>query len=230
MATDTFNTFSNDELKRIEASLPNGVDHRRRQRLPRVMQEWARTDLREHLSRESQATRRARRQQVQAVERCTRDLLQSIEALDPTGQFSIVHEMAGEQPRRTELEQWNQEFDSAMALLYRLVDSHPSAIWASSRGQPRNISAYLIIKDIAAIYEWATGSKASRRFDAYKDEDQEGPFWQFASAIWLAIYGTDHGVHAAFKNWAAARRRFGEQSALISNIAMRHPSWGLFEP
>ena len=231
MATDTFTTFNKVDLKRIRATLPNGVDHRRLERLSSVLQEWAHTELREHLSRESQATRRARCQQVQAVEGCARDLLQSIEALDPQGRFSIVQQMVGQRPTRAELEQQKQDLDSAMALLNRLVNSQPSAIWASGRGQPRNITAYLIMKDIAAIYEWATGSKASRRYDPYKDEDQEsGPFWQFASAVWSAIHGTKDGLSAAIKNWASYRARFGEKSALIANIAMRHPSWGLFEP
>jgi hypothetical protein len=231
MATDTFTTFNNVDLKRIAASLPDGVDQARRDRLPSILEEWARTDLQENLSRESQATRRERRRRLQVVEGRARDLLQSIEALDPAGRFSIVYQMVGERPSQAELEQQKQSLDTAMALLNRLVESQPSAIWASGRGQPRNITAYLILKDIAAIYEWATGSKASRRYDPYKDEDQEsGPFWTFAKAIWLAIHGTEDGLSAAMKNWASYRARFGEESALIANIAMRNPSWRLFVP
>ena len=105
MATGTFTTFNNVDLKRIGASLPNGVDHRRRERLPSVLREWARTDLREHLSRESQPTRRERRQRVQAVESHARNLLHSIEAMDPVGRFSIVQQMVGQRPTRAELEQ-----------------------------------------------------------------------------------------------------------------------------
>ena len=118
-----------------------------------------------------------------------------------------------------------------MAVLNRVVSSQPSAVWASGRGQPRNISAYLIMLDIAAIYQWVTGSRASRRYDPYKDHDQEsGPFWRFASAIWLAIHGTRDGLSAAMKNWARYRAQFGEEFALIANIAMRQPLWGLLEP
>jgi hypothetical protein len=85
------------------------------------------------------------------------------------------------------------------------------------------------MQDIAAIYEWATGSKASRKYDAY-EEQESGPFWQFASAIWSAIHGTNEGLWAAMKNWASYRKGCREESALMANIAMRHPSWGLFEP
>jgi hypothetical protein len=56
-----------------------------------------------------------------------------------------------------------------------------------------------------------------------------GPFWDFAKTIWPLVFrnGT-HGLSAAMKNWADARKRFGEESALMANIALRHPTWGLF--
>jgi hypothetical protein len=230
MATgNTFSSFTAEHVKRIQASLPDGVHQARRARLPHVLREWATTDLREHLSRESQAAHRERRQRLQAMEARARDLLQSIEALDPLGRFSIVQQMAGEHPRKAELEQRKQDLDNVVTFLDRVVSLQPGALWASGPGQPRNIIAYLIMRDIAAIYEWGTGRRASRQYDAY-EEKESGPFWQFASAVWSAIYGTEDGLSAAMKNWASYRAQFGEESALIANIAMRHPSWGLFEP
>jgi hypothetical protein len=57
-----------------------------------------------------------------------------------------------------------------------------------------------------------------------------GPFFRFASALWPAIFGNGTvGLPAAMKNWASARKHYDERSALIANMALRHPEWGLFQ-
>jgi len=56
--------FDERAVEQIRASLPKGIDQRRLDLLPRVLNEWSRTDLREHLSRESRATVRERYDQL----------------------------------------------------------------------------------------------------------------------------------------------------------------------
>jgi hypothetical protein len=85
------------------------------------------------------------------------------------------------------------------------------------------------MKDIAAIFEWLTNIEATRQVDRISGVGA-GPFWQFAAAIWPVVFGeADDGLPAAMKNWSSYRKRYGERSALIANIAMRHPTWGIFE-
>ena len=50
--TVTAPIFNECAVKQICASLPKGIDQRRLGLLPLVLNEWSRTDLREHLSRE----------------------------------------------------------------------------------------------------------------------------------------------------------------------------------
>jgi hypothetical protein len=97
------------------------------------------------------------------------------------------------------------------------------------RGQPRNLLAYLVLKDIAAIFEWLTGLQARREVDR-KDGHDTGAFYHFCEAIWLPVFGVGlDGLPAAMKNWAVARRKYNEKSALIANIAMRNPPWRVLD-
>lgn len=121
-----------------------------------------------------------------------------------------------------------QELELVHNFLKRLSLAPSSEIRSPAR---RNYAAYFVLSDIAGIFEWATGQKATRQVDREgKGGKQDfGTFWEFAKAIWPLVFrnGT-HGLSAAMKNWAHARIHFGEQSAVIRNIQLRHPTWGLF--
>jgi hypothetical protein len=95
------------------------------------------------------------------------------------------------------------------------------------RGRPRNILTYLVMMDIAAVFEYLTDTAATRQVDRSTHEET-GPFREFAGAIWSIVIGSDDGLSAALKNWAEGKKRHAECSPLIVNIAMRHPEWGLF--
>jgi hypothetical protein len=83
--------------------------------------------------------------------------------------------------------------------------------------------------DAAAIFEWLTKLKAARVVDRASG-DEVGPFWRFLEAVWPVVFGKgDEGLRAAMKNWAQWRSLYHEQSALIANMALRHPTWGIFE-
>ena len=65
--TVTAPIFDECALKQICGSLPKGIDQRRLDLLPLVLNEWSRTDLREHLSRDIPATKRKRDAQLTKV-------------------------------------------------------------------------------------------------------------------------------------------------------------------
>jgi hypothetical protein len=96
------------------------------------------------------------------------------------------------------------------------------------RGQPRNIVAYVVLLDLAAIFEWLTGVKARREVDRIEGIET-GAFYNFCEAIWPLVFesGTD-GLSTAMKNWASGHREYGEASALLANISGRYPSWRVF--
>jgi len=222
--------FTDREVKLIGQSLPDTVDPRRRELLPQVLREWCRNELREHLSRESAATIRERVERMKAVADHARGLLQALEALDDRDRAAIAGQML---PRDLWLSPKGGEIIRGLTHLIReensflteLAAAAPAA-WKQGRGAPRNIKAYLVIKDVAAIFEWLTEMEATR--EVGRDSAKEtGPFWQFVATIWPMVFGKSKGLSNGMKTWASYRKKEG--CALIANIAFRHPEWGLFK-
>jgi hypothetical protein len=95
--TVTAPTFNECAVKQICASLPKDIDQRRLDLLPQVLDEWSRTELREHLSRESRATVRTRNNRLKKVKNCATRLRQALEAIDQRGMSWIAQEIGREE-------------------------------------------------------------------------------------------------------------------------------------
>lgn len=229
--------FDERAIEQIRASLPKGIDQRRLDLLPRVLNEWSRTALREHLSREPRKIVRKRYKQIKKIGEYANDLWQVLEAIDQRGMSWIAQEIGREEgtplfsvsrERVAEMkERLKDEGDflrKLAAAKARLIDELDKSL--SGGGRPRNIRAYLVMMDIAAIFEWLTDGKATREVD--RDNHKEtGPFWNFALAVWPYVFGKGrYGLSSAMKNWETWHAR--EKSQLIRNIAMGHPTWGIF--
>jgi hypothetical protein len=89
--------------------------------------------------------------------------------------------------------------------------------------QRRNLPAYLLLLDMAAIFEWFTDREAARG-----SNDRPHQFDDFVGVLWSVIFGKADGSQAALKNWAKYKKEFEERSPVISNINFRHPDWRLF--
>lgn len=102
---------------------------------------------------------------------------------------------------------------------------------ARTRGRPPAVAHYLIMMDLAAIFEYLTRKRATRLVrggDHFAHGAEYGPFWDFAQATWTAIFKSTDGLKSVMRNWAVARARYGEASPLIANMHLRHSEWGLF--
>jgi hypothetical protein len=227
MATeDESPEFTERHVSLISDSLGNAVDIGRRELLPRILAEWVRTDLREHLRVRNEITPE-RRKRVKTVGKCAQKLLEALGAIDVQDRYGIAFKMRTERGS-TEIDGMVKRIEDEGRFLTPLAEAALQT-WKRGPGQPRNIRAYLVMKDIAAIFEWLTNIEATRQVDRISGVEA-GPFWQFAAAIWPVVFGeADDGLPAAMKNWSSYRKRYGERSALIANIAMRHPTWGIFE-
>jgi hypothetical protein len=246
--------FDERAVELIKASLPAGIDQRRLDLLPLVLNEWSRTDLREHVSLEGRATVRTRYDRLKKVGDCATLLRQALEAIDQRGRSWIVQEIAREEgstffsvsrEKFTDMrERVNQEYDflrkltaATMRRLKQEDDFLRKLTTATlrlseedeerKRGHPRNIPAYLVMLDLAAIFEWLTDSKATRVVDR-TDHTETGPFWRFAESVWSVAFGTTRGLKAAMKNWAEARELYHEHSSFLLNLPLRRPEWGIF--
>jgi hypothetical protein len=100
--------------------------------------------------------------------------------------------------------------------------------WAPPQLRDAMLQRYLVLMDLAAIFQWATGQHAGRkiRTDASEDEGKPyGPFWEFARAAWSIIFGSERGLDYAMRIWAKGQTDFGGRSPLIENMRLRHPEW-----
>jgi len=223
--------FSEHAVELIKASLPGGIDQRRLDLLPLILNEWSRTDLREHLSRDTPAASRKRFAQLTKVGKCATHLRQALEALDQRGWVWIAQEIGREDGSplwsvtREGLSEMKERLKQQDDFLKRIEAAIPRLLEEDKQesGHPRNIRAYLVVMDLVAIFEWLTGRKATREVDRDLGKDT-GPFWDFAAAVWPHVFGQGgYGLSAAMKNWKKWHSLYGEESPFIRNMAMRHP-------
>jgi hypothetical protein len=221
--------FTDRDVNQIEKSLPDTVDPRKHDLLREVLRDGSSNDLREHM----QIPRRAspeRRARMVLIRDCARNLVRALNQADEVDRWGVADAMvravgltliAG----RAELCVLNQRIEEAVSVLDKLAEAADET-WKYGRGGPRNIVAYLIMMDIAAIFEWFTNSKASRETDRETGKEINA-FYGFLAAIWPAIFHRGvYGLSSALKNWAEWSTEHRETSAVIHNIALRHPDWG----
>ncbi|HEY7243372.1 MAG TPA: hypothetical protein VH678_05755 [Xanthobacteraceae bacterium] len=227
--------FSTENVKAVANSLPKPQSKRRRELLPLVLREWSGAELRGYLSRESRAITKQRIKKLETVQMRSLELLDALKALDKLGRTTIVVAMMNaegvrlQDVSRSEFTDRVARLDGQLYYLEKLAVIVPREIWKLAPGQPRNLTAYLVLQDAAAIFEWFTGIKAARGVDRI-NATETGPFFRFASVLWPIVFGNGtEGLPAAMKNWALGRSRYHERSALIANIALRQRTWGVFD-
>ncbi len=98
-------------------------------------------------------------------------------------------------------------------------------------GRPKGAS-YHILLDLGAVYQFVTGEPPTRQVrggDHPERGKDYGPFWDFASAVWHAIFENGTGLSYAMKDFAAGQAQFHDYSPIIANMGLRHTEWGIFE-
>jgi hypothetical protein len=227
--------FSDADAARIVRALRAEANPHRLGLLSQVLREWAQVDLVEYgeaeAFRASQPTRAAR---YKRTDRSAKELLNAIDALIEADDLILIGLEMCRTDQTIEMRQqrtlFTQKIMEQRDFLTRLIGAAQSlqSRMKSTPGQPRNITSYIVLLDIASIYEWLTGRKASRQVDRI-DGNETGPLYLFAREVWPIVFNSGHdGLSAAMKNWAHGRRKFDESSALISNINLRHPTWRVF--
>jgi hypothetical protein len=226
--------FDDSDIELITQTLPQGVAQGRLELLPQILHEWGRTDVPRHLSVSPRAIRE-RTKTVDVFIQRARDLLEADNALDEPARRRVAYQIAGYETVHIEKAAINaarQDLDATRGVLTRLAALGSRVHQKPRRGQPRNYSAYLVMLDIAAIFEWLTETKAGRQVDREGKGGlgDVGPFWEFAAVLWPRVFPEGKsGLTATMKNWARYIRTYDEGSAVIANIAFRHPTWRLFE-
>jgi hypothetical protein len=218
--------FSNKLVAAVVNSLPKPPCNRRLKMLPRILQEWSGTDLQMLLSMESAAIRRQRIKKLEIVKKRADQLLDALKEVKNRNILPLMVVAEGRRWEDLSRAEWTSRtirLDEENDFLAKLSAIAPREMFKVRKGQPRNYRAYLFLQDAAAIFEWLTGTQATR--EVSRDDGTEiGPFFQFASTLWPIVFGHAPGLQAAMKIWASGRKRYGEQSPVMANIALRHPT------
>src|SRR5262249_23720136 len=148
--------------------------------------------LPEHLSRESCATVRKRFASLLKAGKRANEFRQALAATDPPARAWIALVMAREQESLSSLEKVAeieerlvQESDfrnNLAAATTKLMEEKPPSLGS------RNIRPYLVMMDLAAIFEWLTYRKATREVDRNCGKET-GPFWDFVATVWPLVFG-----------------------------------------
>jgi hypothetical protein len=218
--------FSDETIAEIEKTLDLELSSSRRELLKRILLEWGCTDLVEHLSREPRAITKKRIDRLEQVKTHARELSKALSALEDEDLDSLV--WRGHYVNKTEYQSQRERLGEVSQFIADLDSIKPEVFWPLEGSRPPTISAYLVLQDAAAIFEWLTETRATREVDRETHSEQNSPFFRFASILWPNVFGKGTaGLPSAIKNWSTWRKEFGERSGLIANLAMRHPTWGI---
>jgi hypothetical protein len=236
--------FTDRDLRLITDSLPKEVDELRLNLFPQILQEWGRTDLPKLLSLkpEPREVQTAQLELVTAARIHAAGLCQALDALDALGALDVRHLdlsaiiLALACPltmglTQSDLNRAVKELQATREFLPRLrvAAQNAALLLAPQKGRPRNNTGLFILLDLAAILEWLTRSKPTRRVD--QQHEEAGPLADLARAVWPVIFGNDDGLSSAIKKWAGAgaRHGFGKKSQLICSLGLRNPAWRIFD-
>jgi hypothetical protein len=255
--------LSDEVIGNIIAALPPGSMPEGVALLPEILRAWADEDLRGHLSLEGRVAKRQREKRLRSVGARAQELIKAIEALDHTGFFDTALEpqmrRAGTSLLKTDITAAKQRRDSAISWLVDLAEVFNGSEYESANGKKlkpppdKATRYYLLMLDLAAIFELVSGEEAKRRVD-FDSGRTYGPFADFAAGAWLGVFGNIRGLSYAIRVWAdemtrlrklaeaavseatsltsrelsdaerdAIENRYGAYSSFVANIQFRHP-------
>jgi hypothetical protein len=234
--------LTNEQIVALVSALPDCKSPHRRALLPRILEEWSQIDLLEHLSRAAPKQIRAERRQLERLARQADELAQAFSALDLDCRFAVAGRLlqpnadtARIGPSFRSTQRMDRILENCPARLRRLAAGATQVAndWVPTPMREGMLKRYLVLQDLAAIFEWATGSRAGRRVRT-EDHDyageEYGPFWNFARMAWPMIFGSDQGLSNAIRRWAKLLTQNHAVSPFLPNINLRHPEWRIREP
>jgi hypothetical protein len=214
-------------LTEIAAALPPQTPVERAALLPDVLRAWAAEDLREHFAYEGRAAIRQREKQLAATAAQARGLLARIAMLDQHGRFLLAYHVQNwregklGQPqseyRPHDIDGSTEQRDEALRWLADLAE-------ALAAPQPKPLPDkrrldYLIVLDLAVIFELITETTPTRRINPASGRPY-GPFWAFCQAVGRAI-GCIGSLDRAIRD-VMCFYPDREYSDFVANLQFRH--------
>jgi hypothetical protein len=209
--------FTADQLAAMVATFPDLTDGRVRTTLPLILEEWGHVDLSEHLARKTPEQFRKEQRQLEQVANVARKLRDALAGLAPGVRFTFAFRLdaiarapnAEAASDHFPLEGTLQHLERRQLECVAQAAEATAGRWVPLPFRHTTVVHYLILQDLAAIFEYVTGEGASRRV---RGEDHPeagrdyGPFWDFAMVAWRIIFGSNKGLSAAIKRWLTRGR------------------------
>jgi hypothetical protein len=224
--------FEPDEMARICASLP-GHKHfpERKALLPEILNEWLAVDFAEYGDSVPASKKMAKR---------LRGLCEKITALEKA--FDSFNDASGRgvpaialgRARRpgspnSSYRSTQAEINAVRKVLLELSCGLEEEAKVIQKSSTRNTAPLYAVMDLAAIFEWVTGKKASLGINRI-DGTPSGPFVRFLEAVWpLLSFGKEAKISSALKTWSEGKKNWPTDSAAFINMNFRHPEWKLSE-
>jgi hypothetical protein len=188
--------FTSRELGLIAKALPKNTVERRLAVLPDIIRDWGRTDLPRlfWVKPEPVEVRNERYRRLKCFETAANQLANAFAALDKTDRTRLIIKLAcppNQYPyglTSTNIEGAEHDLDKTYSLLPRLFAAAQAASepYAPKRRPAPDNVGYLVLQDLAEIFEWVTNIEATRRVDR-KSRDDSGPFHHFTAAVWPLV-------------------------------------------
>jgi len=204
MVTPERFSVSPEQFDLIVRSLPTPTDAIKVDVLRIMLDYWCEYTLPNHKFMSEKPSAEAIKR-LKGVSKALIALNASIAALDKEdvqfGIFPLVLERTSSW-RRSNIDEVTDEVFQALALLSSFESSIAHSIKPKA-GRPRNSFGYLVVLDLAAIFEWFTGTDATRQVDRINGLEI-GPFRKFVESAWSEVIEPKRKTpEASFKNWAA---------------------------
>jgi len=114
---------------------------------------------------------------------------------------------AGTSLWKTDITAAKQRRDGAISWLVDLAEIFNGSESESANGKKpkpppdKATRYYLVMLDLAAIFELVSGEEPRRRVD-FDSGKTYGPFADFAAGVWLVVFGNIRGLSYAVRVWA----------------------------
>jgi hypothetical protein len=224
--------FSDGALAQIAATLPPDTPPERARLLPDLLRAWAAEDLREHQTRDGRAAIRKQGKRLAVIADQARGLLDALSELDEREHYVIALKVQIRHEAKSRAGRWamlglpddpeagERRRDGVLLWLRDLAGA--LSIPSPKPPPDKKTLGYLVVLDLAAIYQLVTVTAPTRRNNANAEGGRQpyGPFWNFCSEV-FTIVGL-RSLERAIKDVLAD---YPETvlSAFVANLQFRHP-------
>ncbi len=199
--------------------IPKGANASRRKLLAEVLQSWSKNDLRDY------AEYAGRYRAKPESKRSLGEIHRAAETLDALLKEAVASKDIDYLGLMLKTRHDGKNVSNLLKAVEVIREASGNAAKSlkQGRGQPPNVMSYLVIRDIAAMYEWLYPKKATRVVHVDSDNYEEtGPFWAFASVIWCKVFDSKtEGLSAAVKGLTAKANDEHRASPVIYNTLTR---------